>query len=475
MKEQVSDISIVLKTINERIDSLTSQLDTALAENVLLKAENVNLRLRLAVYETPKDSHNSSIPPSKDSLKVQSEKAKKLLMTQSLREKSNKPSGGQPGHEGTTLAFSDTPDFIEKHVPHYCTSCGNDLSDIEGLIVGARQVIDIPIPVRAFVTEHRIIRKKCSCGKCCEANFPAAAKSKVCYGPNLEAAVAYLSCSQYIPYKRLTEVLNDCFGVSLSQGTVDNILRYMKQKSQTVYDLIRYKVEQSNVAGGDETGAKINGQGYWIWVFQTPKLTYTYCDKSRGKIAIQKHFKDGLPNATLVTDRHASYFKMNVAGHQLCLAHILRELIYLTELDPEQTWTSKMIELLRDSIHKRKTETWELIDRKSILSRFKALLDESTESLHKKIITLKKGLTKHKDNIFNFLNNPDIPYDNNASERAIRPLKLKQKVSGSFRNKEAKGANTFCQIHSLTQTAKKNDQNPFLALLAVANNLSPAI
>ena len=470
MKEQVLDISIVLQAINGRIDSLTNQLDTALAEIVVLKDENVNLKSRLAVYETPKDSHNSSIPPSKDSLKVQSEKANKLRITQSLREKSNRPNGGQPGHEGTTLAFSDTPDFIEKHQPHYCTSCGNDLSDIEGLIVGARQVIDIPIPVRPFITEHRIIRKKCSCGNCCEASFPAAAKSKVCYGPNIEATVTYLSCSQYIPYKRLTEVLKDCFGVSLSQGTIDNILSYMKQKSQTIYDAIRFKIEQATTVGGDETGAKINGDGYWIWVFQTPKLTYTYCDKSRGIIAIHKHFKDGLPNATLVTDRHASYFNLNVAGHQLCLTHILRELIYLTELDSGQTWSSRMMELLRDSIHKRKTEAWELIDRKSILSKFNDLLNESTEALHKKITTLKNGLTKHKDNIFNFLNNPDIPYDNNASERAIRPLKVKQKVSGSFRNKEAKGANTFCQIHSLTQTAKKNDQNPFLALLAVANN-----
>ena len=147
----------------------------------------------------------------------------------------------------------------------------------------------------------------------------------------------------------------------------------------------------------------------------------------------------------------------------------------MTELDKTQTWSSKLTELIRESIHKRKTEPWEDIDRKSILQRFKDLLDFSTETFHKKIIALQKSLIKHKNNVFNFLNNRDIPYDNNASERAIRPLKVKQKVSGSFRNPEAKGAEVFCQIHTITQTAKKNNQNPFSAVLATAKNFSPAI
>jgi len=79
-------------------------------------------------------------------------------------------------------------------------------------------------------------------------------------------------------------------------------------------------------------------------------------------------------------------------------------------------------------------------------------------------------LNKHKDQVFKLLFDPDIPYDNNASERTVRPIKVKQKVSGSFRNPDGKGADTFCQIQSITQTAKKNDQNPFSAILAVANN-----
>jgi len=77
-------------------------------------------------------------------------------------------------------------------------------------------------------------------------------------------------------------------------------------------------------------------------------------------------------------------------------------------------------------------------------------------------------LTKYKAYVFIFLFDPDVPYENNASERAVRNLKVKQKVSGMFKSQQ--GANAYCQIHSIAQTAKKNNQNPFLAILAVANN-----
>jgi len=244
----------------------------------------------------------------------------------------------------------------------------------------------------------------------------------------------------------------------------------MQKKSQSVYEEIRRRIEQSTVVGGDETGVNINGELQWIWAWQTDSLTYAYNDKSRGKAAIDKHFENGLPKAILTTDRHASYFNMDVAGHHICLAHILRELTFLTELDTEQTWSSQLAELIKESIHKRKSEIWERIDRVSILDRFKKLLTTCTANLHQKIINLQKSLNKHKDHVFKFLFDPDIPYDNNASERAVRQLKVKQKVSGSFRNPDGKGADTFCQIHSITQTAKKNNQNPFSAILAVANN-----
>ncbi len=468
MKEQVLDIALVLKSINGKIDGLSKQLESAQEEIVVLNKENGVLKDRLAVYETPKDSHNSSIPPSKDSLAAQADKSKKLLATRSLRDKSGKSNGGQTGHKGTTLEMASEPDSIIEHKPYFCTRCGNDLSAIQGSVVELRQVFDVPMPILPIVTEHQLIGKQCSCGHCCQTDFPKEVRSRVSYGTNIRALVTYLSCIQCIPYKRLTEVLRDCFGITLSQGTIDNILKDVSDKSLGAYNEIRNRVEQSSVVGADETGENINGELHWMWAWQTDKLTYIHSNKSRGKLAIDSQFKNGLSRSILVTDRHKSYFNMNVADHQICLAHILRELTFLTELDTKQTWSSELAKLIREAIHKRKTESWENIDRNSILNKFQNLLTTCTDNLHQKIIALIKSLTKYKEYVFKFLFDPDVPYENNASERAVRNLKVKQKVSGMFKSQQ--GANAYCQIHSIAQTAKKNNQNPFLAILAVANN-----
>ena len=154
-------------------------------------------------------------------------------------------------------------------------------------------------------------------------------------------------------------------------------------------------------------------------------MTYLLSDKSHGRLAIDKCFEHGLPNSIIVSDRHASYFKMNVAGHQICSAHILRELTYLTELDTSQSWTALLAELITEAIHKRKTLLWEQIDRSSIIEKFQKLVYESTDNLHRKIIAIKKSLTKYQDYVFKFLFNPEVPYDNNASQRAIRIMKTK--------------------------------------------------
>lgn len=468
VKEPVLDIALVLKSINGKIDELTHQLNAANKRIDFLERENAWLKARLAIYETPKDSHNSSIPPSKDSIAAQTEKAKKLQATRSLREKTNKKNGGQMGHEGSTLKMVSEPDDIIEHSPSFCTRCGSDLSQVSGAVVEIRQVFDIPMPIRPIVTEHQLIGKQCSCGHCCQTEFPGEVRSTVSYGVNIRAAVIYLSCIQCIPYKRLTETLRDCFGVSLSQGTIDNILKEASRKSLNAYQAIRDRIEQSKVVGADETGANINGVLKWAWVWQTDNLTYIHSDSSRGKLAIEKQFGNGLPKSILVTDRHRSYFNMNVADHQICLAHLLRELTYLTELDTQQTWSVQFAELLREAIHKRKTVPWESIDRRSIIDRFNHLLTIYSDSLHQKIIALIKSLTRYKDYVFKFLFDPDVPYDNNASERAVRNIKVKQKVSGMF--KSDVGAATYSQIHSIAQTAGKNNQNPFVAIMAVANN-----
>jgi transposase len=276
--------------------------------------------------------------------------SRELRRTVSLRKKSVLKSGGQPGHPGSTLEPIPTPDSVARHVPDYCRQCGRSLPDELSESLGKRQVIDLP-EIKPLVTEHRIYGKQCSCGCYNKGTFPDEARAPVCYGPNIRALITYFHTVQCIPYERLSETLRECFNVNLSQGTIDNILASMQNASDEMYEQIRLRITQSPVVGADETGANVGSKLQWIWGFQTDKLTYLYHDPSRNKKAIDKHFPKGLPDSTLVTDRYAPYFNCFVKEHQLCLAHLLREVTYLTELDKNQDWSSSLKKLLQEAIH----------------------------------------------------------------------------------------------------------------------------
>ena len=475
MLPPITDIMNVLTTFGAKTESLQhtiseqrmeiSRLNHRLGskdrEILMLKRELISVQEKLSQYEKPtKDSHNSSISPSQEPIA-----SRALRRTVSLRKKSARKSGGQPGHAGFTLEQIPDPDHKVEHIPDFCRQCGRSLSDELSDSLGVRQVIDLP-EIKPVVSEHRIYGKQCSCGHYNRGTFPNEARSPVCYGPNIRAMIAYLHTVQCIPYERLSEVLRECFHVELSQGTIDNILASMQQASDGMYEQIRCRITQSPVVGADETGANVVSKLQWIWGFQTDKLTYLYHDPSRNKKAIDKHFPQGLPDSTLVTDRFAPYFKCLVKDHQLCLAHLLRELTYLSELDKNQNWSVRLKELFQEAIHKRKTMDWESIPRENLFKRLDDLLLEPIYELHKDFGCLQRSLLKHRDSIFRFLSNPDIPYDNNASERAIRVFKIKYKVSGCFRSD--KGADMYTQLLSIADTAKKNGKSRFRALNMIA-------
>lgn len=458
MSLAVSDINDIVRTVLFRNAALSSRVSE-------LETEVSVLRAQLSLYSIPaKDSHNSSVPPAMENLQ-----AKGIRHTRSLRPVSSRPTGGQSGHEGSTLRMSETADETITHTPDYCSRCGESLSEISGKVSETRQSIDIPLPVCAVITNHVSMEKKCSCGQCNKSSFPGYVKTGVSYGVNLHALTAYLSTVQHIPFKRLVGTLKDLYGIEISQGSVSNILNRMRRQSQPGYEAIRGMIERSQVCGADETGENLNGKLHWMWTFQNELVTYIFQHQSRGKAAIDSRFPQGLPKSILVTDRHSSYFNMETSGHQLCLAHLLRELIYLGELDKSQQWSHEMLDLLRKSIHIRKTIPFAEIDIGSIKKRFDDLIKQDLGLLNKKFHALQRSLNKHTDHLFEFLEHPGVPYDNNASERSIRPLKVKQKVSGMFKSDD--GADAFCVLHSIVDTAKKNKQNTFSALIAVAENV----
>jgi len=424
-----------------------------------LKRENQDLTSDLAASKHKKDSSNSSMPPSSDMGKPK--------RTRSLRKSSGRKPGGQPGHKGTTLKMTEAPDVYEDHMPSICEHCGNSLLEVPANFAGRRQVIDLP-PIRPIITEHRVFSKQCTCGHCNKSQFPSQVRTSVSYGSNIQSLVTYLSARQYLPVDRMHEFLQDVFNVGISQGGICYLLNKMAKKAQCTYQEIKQSVIHSGIIGADETGANINGENHWYWTLQNPKHTFIGVHRKRGFEAIVSLFGNVFQEATLVTDCWASYFKTNAKDHQICTAHLQRELVGLTEKYPVQNWTLKLNALLLEATQLAKKEapiTEQAIE--NILIKFEKLLQHKPNPKWKDLTAFHKRMVKYKNYLFNFLFDPMIPPDNNASERAIRNVKVKQKVSGFF--KTMKGAENYAIFRSCIDTALKQGGNPLAKLNTIAS------
>lgn len=468
MKQQVSDINSTLTGLLSDLQSLRKTVDSLYAENLSLNRnidkllkENRELRKRLEKYENPpKDSGNSGTPPSKEPVRSEIERR-----TKSLRKKSDNPVGGQPGHEGTTRKMVAVPDEIESVSSQFCTQCGRDLSDIEGELDYVTQDIDLP-RIRPIYRERRFYKKVCTCG-CCNRDYTPRKRggNAITFGRNIRAIATYLSVVQCMPYERLQSLFETMFNVRISQGTLANIVREMLEKARPAIDLIERMIKGSAVVGFDESGCYTNGKLNWSWIAQTTYLTLVFRGAGRGAKVLEERFGDSLKNMVAVTDRHSAYFTIDFLDNQICLAHLLRNLEYLNDIDKEQTWAGEVQTLLREAIHLRNEKPADIIPKESWLERLDNLLKKNLDNLRKEFNELKRGIIRCRDYLFNFLENPAIPSDNNGSERGIRKLKIKQKISGCFRSDT--GADAFHALHSITDTAWKNGQSPLDAILAL--------
>lgn len=446
------------KTIDsqhEEICCLKRQLDKEQRDNRVL-------RKRLSKYEEPhKDSNNSSTPPSKENMK-----AEVVRRTKTLRRKSNKSVGGQPGHEGHTLAKTDTPDAIVNVEPNYCSNCGESLADCERVLDYVQQVVSLPEmkPIIKELRHYKIVCK--NCGETVQSHAKRKRGSNaVVYDSSIKSLVVYLSIVQFLPYGRINSLLKDLFSLEISEGSQNNWVMEAKRLATPMIEKIKEGIMKAAVVEFDESGCYCNKRLDWAWIAQTVYFTLLFRGSGRAARELESRFGDSLERMIAVTDRHSAYFAINFLNHQVCLAHLLRELQYLDELDPEQTWSKDVAALLRKAIHERNSNPDAVIETKPWLDKLDELLKDCRESIGRKFETLRKGLVKCRDYIFNFLSNPAIPSDNNDSERGIRKLKIKIKNSCTFRADD--GADAFLELHSIVETAKKHGKTPFEAIRAL--------
>jgi transposase len=433
-------------------------------------------RVQALEDQVHKDSHNSHKPPSSDGL------AKKPAKPRSLRHQSGKKSGGQPGHPGVTRSLVEKPDDLQVHAPERCAECGAALAGAPEIQRERRQVIELP-EVRPQVIEHQAVTKVCPiCQTVTAGTFPADVTQPVQYGPRTKAVAVYLQTYQLLSYERTAEALEDLFGISLSEGTLGTAQHQAYTALAPVEQTIQSALQQAPVLHVDETGIRVMGQTAWVHVLSTARLTYYAHHAKRGQEAIEAigtllHY-----GGRRIHDARAPYLKL-VGLYALCHAHLLRELIGLFETT-SQPWLQQMITLLlnmKEAVAQASAAGQTTLSARQCASfeaAYTRIVHAAEQANPPPAPTGKRGRPKqtpvrnlldrfidHRPAVLAFMHDFTVPFDNNQAERDLRMLKVKHKVSGSFRS--ADGANYFCRIRGYVSTLRKQGHSILDGLTSV--------
>jgi transposase len=414
------------------------------------------------------NSGNSGKPPSSDGLK-------KKPAPKSLRPKGKRKTGGQPGHAGHTLEMVSEPAHIEVHRLTNCPQCQPDLSTAPMIAVDRRQVVDVP-PITLEVTEHQSPVLWCpNCHQHVQASFPANVTQPVQYGERLKAQAVYLNGYQLLPVARTCEVFEDLYGHRPSEAFVLSATGALQEQLGPALSAIRDQIVQA-----DESGLRVEGKLNWLHVLSTERLTHYAVHPKRGQVAMRDIGLLAECQGRAIHDALAAYFQFDNCTHALCNAHHLRELCFVTE-QYQQVWAGEMTQLLLD-IKAEVAQTPDTMtlppDRLAYYeARFDALLQvgfdanpspapppsrkrgRTKQSPPKNLLD---RLSKYKAETLAFMHDFRVPFDNNLAERDLRMIKVKQKVSGTFRT--CSGADIFCDIRSYISTVRKQGENVLSAL-----------
>lgn len=401
----------------------------------------------------PTMSQNSSQPPSRDQ--------KSNLPTQ----RHHRRRGAKPGHAKAERPWSDHPDtVIEARVTH-CADCGADLQAVPPQAVVRRQVTELPV-FQPVVIETRQPQVVCpQCHHLQQGPLPEGLEAGRHFGPRLEATVTYLQHQQHMSYERTQDTLQDLFGVCLSEGGQACILERAGQVAQAEAETIRQQVVQSLVVGSDETGARVDGQTWWQWVFIGTDAIYHVIRASRGKDVIPEVFgEERVP--TWICDCWSPQLKAPADRFQLCLAHQIRNLQGLRDRCPHLRWASDLQALFRTAIHLAKRR--DQLTEGGFQRQVRAFERQLEQLLHRRVTTkaaqpLVKRYRKHREHLFVFLHDPQVPWHNNACERALRPSVVHRKVTGGFRSQW--GAEAYAALATVIDTAKLRGRPVFETLV----------
>jgi len=332
-----------------------------------------------------------------------------------------------------------------------------------------RIVEDIPENINPVVTQYTIHRDWCSqCRQRVEPKVVDALPGAQ-IGNHVLVLSAWLHYGLGVTIDQILSVFNFHLHFQLTAGGLVQMWYRLQEILFAWYEQIKAQALQAPTLFADETGWRVKGKTWWLWCFTTGDLTYYLIDRCRGSPLLRRFFKRAF-QGILITDFWGPYNAIRCLAKQKCLPHLLRDMLRVEKYQaPGRSWrrfAKKLRRLLRDAMrlskHSERTAPDYVSKRQRIDVRLQELLERPWKD--KNARRLVKRLRRHQHELFTFLDHPDVPYDNNTAERAIRPAVIIRK--NSYANRSEKGADMQAVLMSVFRTLKQRGHNPLQTIVS---------
>lgn len=377
------------------------------------------------------------------------EKTKPSFVKEDVNEEP-KITGQKEGHVGYSRHIPERIDEIKEHKLDKCPICGEPVSDTQE--IRERIVEDIEQPKIKNI-KHLIHRCYCkNCNKIVEPEiYDALPNSR--FGLKLMILILILKLDCRIPSNKITSLLSSVFGVKISDGEIYNILKKLSEAFGDYYEDLVKKIKEALAKHIDETSWRINGQNNWLWIFINKEIALFVVRKRRSsKVPIE--ILGNQEGKCVISDRFSAYnelAKVSGCNQQICWAHLLRNSKDLAKHYKEAKYIHKRMKY----VYKNAKEG----EKKENLLHWMDLIASRSYRSSEVYKFVKSVCRHHRENLFRFVDNPEIESTNNMAERGLRHAVVIRKISNGSRSED--GAETTAKLLSVLQTMKLQEVNPF--------------
>lgn len=386
------------------------------------------------------------------------------------RGKRKKRPGRNKGHQGVSRKRPEKVDHFKEHTLDRCPECLTPLK--EPIQSYQRYTEDIP-PVEPEVTEHTVYGYWCS--KCKKIVHPKVtdALPNAMIGLRVVVFTAWLHYLIGVSVNNIVKMLSVFTSFNVTAGGLTQAWKNLASTLESIYNDIGQRVATSAVLNADETGWRINGVTHWLWCFATQKFCYYVIDRSRGSPVVKKVFGT-IYKGILICDFWGAYNKLCALAKQRCYYHLFTELVKVDKRNSSANWKAfrkKLSRLLKDAIRlsnkidKIKSKNYERLKAR-LYARLDHLIETSCDD--KDVTRLIKRLTRHRGELFTFLEYKGVsPYNNHAEQQMRKPV-ITRKISQQ--NRSDQGAKTQAIFMTLFRSAELQGRNPVETVMATAQN-----